>query len=131
MHSLADPRIFSAVLVGLFITAMALGGGALFGLEARNPFYFVAEGFSEGAVIGTLFYLWRRQISLRTLEGEAYARMQTFRNQQIRDHLQMIALRCGDDPLIIRNVREITRLLEVNPAPARKEKIGSDAPELS
>jgi hypothetical protein len=131
MHSLADPRIFSAVLVGRFITGMALGGGALFGLEARNPYYFVAEGFSEGAVIGALFYLWRRQISLRTLEGEAYARMQTFRNQQIRDHLQMIALRCGDDPLIIRNVQEITRLLELSSAPPRKENLGSGAAGLT
>lgn len=117
MHSLVDPRVFSAVLVGLFITAMALGGGALFGLEARNPFYFVAEGFTEGAVIGSLFYLWRRQISLRTREGEAYARMQTFRNQQIRDHLQLIALRSSDDPSITWHVQEITRLLEVTLGP--------------
>jgi hypothetical protein len=117
MHSLVDPRVFSAVLVGLFITAMALGGGALFGLEARNPIYFVAEGFTEGAVIGSLFYLWRRQISLRTREGEAYARMQTFRNQQIRDHLQLIALRSSDDPSITWHVQEITRLLEVTVGP--------------
>jgi hypothetical protein len=107
---------FYSVLVGAFIFALSLLGARLFGLESDHAGYVVGESIFEGFIVGGLFFLWRNQISLRTREAETYARALLFRNQLIRDHLQLIAFRCELDPAIQRNVREISRLLDDTPA---------------
>lgn len=113
MSPAPDRTLFYSGLVGVFVTALSLVGAFLFGLESDHAGYVVGESIFEGVIVGGLFFLWRSQISLRTREAETYARALLYRNQLIRDHLQVIALR---QPGVEQNVQEISRLLEISPA---------------
>jgi hypothetical protein len=111
------PRpFFYAVLVGIFITAISFVGAVLFGLESAHAGYVAGESIFEGVIVGGLFFLWRSQISLRTREAETYAGVLLYRNQLIRDHLQLITLR---HPEAQQTVQEISRLLEISPTSFR------------
>ncbi len=114
---------YYSFLVGIFIIALSLLGSRLFGLESEHVGYVLCESIFEGIIVGGLFFLWRTQIGLRTREAEAYARALLYRNQLIRDHLQVIAFRRPD---VEENVREISRLLEISPAsPGKRSSVWS------
>jgi len=106
-----------STFVGVLVALISLAGGEIFGLESDHAGYVLAESVFEGFVVGGLFYLWRSQLTLRMYEAETNARTQQFRNQLIRDHIQLIAFRCELDPAVQHNVREISRLLDVTQAP--------------
>ena len=109
----SQSRIFLAVLVGLLTTGLVLFGGTVFRIQARNPGIFFVEAILEGLVTGTLFYLWRR--------AEAYARIERSRNPRIREYLQLIIFRCGDDPNVLNNVQKILQLLDIGPGRDRNK----------
>ena len=118
-----DRTFFYSFLVGVFIAALPFLGSRLFGLESEHAGYVLCESIFEGIIAGGLFFLWRTQISLRTREAEAYARALLYRNQLIRDHLQVIAFR---RPEVEENVREISRLLEISPTvPGKRTSVWS------
>jgi hypothetical protein len=106
-----------SILLGILVALISLAGGEIFGLESEHAGYVLAESVFEGIVVTSLFYLWRSQLTLRMYEAETHARTLQFRNQLIRDHLQLIAFRCELDPGIQHNVREISRLLDVTHPP--------------
>jgi len=60
-----------------------------------------------------LFYLWRQQATLRQREVLAISKMLEARNGYIREQLQLISLRYGSDPTILRSVSQIVQSLEI------------------
>ena len=102
-----------AVLVGTFEVLLSFTGMAVFGVRARRPGYGLVAIVLEGVITGVLFYLWRQQATLRQREVVAISKMLEARNGYIRDQLQLISLRYGNDPTILRSVSQIVQSLEI------------------
>jgi hypothetical protein len=102
-----------AVLVAMFVVLLSFTGMLVFGVRAQQPGYGIVEILLEGAIVGVLFYLWRQQATLRRREALAISKMLEARNTYIREQLQLISLRHGDDPSILRGVSQIVQSLEI------------------
>ena len=102
-----------AILVGMFVVLLSFMGMLVFGVRAQQPGYGIVEIMLEGVITGALFYLWRQQATLRRREVLAISMMLEARNSYIREQLQLISLRHGDDPSILRSVSQIVQSLEI------------------
>jgi hypothetical protein len=102
-----------AVLAGMFVVVLSLTGMMVFNVRARRPGFGLVEIMLEGVIIGVLFYLWRQQATLRQREVLAISKMLEARNKYIREQLQLISLRYGNDPSILRSVSQIVQSLEI------------------
>ena len=102
-----------AVLVGMFVVLLSFTGMLIFGVRAQRPGYGIVAVMLEGAITGVLFYLWRQQATLRRREVLAISKMLESRNEYIREQLQLITLRYGNDPTILGSVRQIVQSLEM------------------
>jgi hypothetical protein len=114
-----------AVLVGMFVVLLSFTGMLIFGVRSQRPGYGIVEILLEGVIIGVLFYLWRQQVTLRRREALAISKMLEARNGYIREQLQLISLRHGNDPSIMRSVSQIAQSLEIK-LPSETTK-GSEA----
>jgi hypothetical protein len=102
-----------AALVGVFIVLLSFMGMLVFDVRAQRPGYGIVEITLEGAIAGALFYLWRQQVTQRRREVLAISRMLEARNGYIREQLQLISLRYGNDPAIVHSVSQIVHSLEI------------------
>jgi hypothetical protein len=114
-----------AVLVGMFVVLLSFTGMLVFGVRSQRPGYGIVEIMLEGIFTGALFYLWRQQATLRRREVLAISKMLEARNGYIREQLQLISLRYGNDPSILRSVSQIVQFLEIK-LPSETPK-GSEA----
>ena len=110
-----------ALLVGIFVVVLSFTGMLVFGVRAQRPGYGIVEILLEGVITGVLFYLWRQQATLRRREALAISKMLEARNSYIREQLQLISLRHGDDPTILRSVSQIVQSLEIKLPSEAKE----------
>ena len=102
-----------AVLVGMFVVLLSLTGMLIFGVRAQRPGYGIVAVMVEGAITGVFFYLWRQQATLRRREVLALSKMLESRNEYIREQLQLISLRYGNDSIILGSIRQIAQSLEI------------------
>lgn len=102
-----------AALVGIFIVLLSFMGMLVFNVRAQRPGFGIVEITLEGAIAGALFYLWRQQVTQRRREVLAISRMLEARNGYIREQLQLISLRYGNDPAIAHSVSQIVHSLEI------------------
>jgi len=102
-----------AVLVAMFVVLLSFTGMLLFNVRAQHSGSGIVEILLEGAIVGALFYLWRQQATLRRREALAISKILEARNGYIREQLQLISLRYGNDPSILRGVSQIVQSLEI------------------
>ena len=110
-----------AILVGIFVVLLSFTGMLIFGVRAQQPGYGIVEIMLEGLITGVLFYLWRQQATLRRREVLVISKMLEARNSYIREQLQLISLRHGSDPNIVRSVSQIVQSLEIKLPSEAKE----------
>jgi len=102
-----------ALLIGLFILVLRLITMTVFQVRSISFGYGILASMVDAIVTGYVFYLWRMQVTLRRREAVAFAKLIQERNEFIRDRLQTLSLRYGEDVAVRKSLYEILESLEL------------------
>lgn len=106
--------VWMAVLIGMYVVLLSFTGMLVFSVRAERPGMGIVAVVLQGTITGLLFYRLRQQATLRRREVLAMSKMLETRNEYIREQLQLISLRHGNDATILRCVNQIVQSLEIN-----------------